>query len=132
MQRKVVYDVATSCHHVGALRNFSMSKPIAIDSDLLIEFALDLFEDQAIDCLDRPDLDYYIEQCDSQGAVELVSAFNDWEELSDVSHDQLDKEYVEVRIGLVEDDEFDLVYARVLLKANQKSAQEFSLIKWKR
>jgi len=109
-----------------------MSKPIAVDSDLLIEFALDLFEDQAAERIDRPDLEYYIEHCDTQGAVELVSAFNDWSELPDVTHDQLDKEYVEVRIGLMEDDEFDLVYARVLLRANQKSANEFNLIKWKR
>lgn len=109
-----------------------MSKPTAVDSDLLIEFALDLFEEHAVENLDQPDLDYYIEQCDTQGAVELVSAFNDWSELSDVSHDQLDKEYVEVRIGLVEDDEFDLVYARILLRADQKTAEEFNLIKWKR
>jgi len=109
-----------------------MSKPIAIDSDLLVEFALDLFEEQVVEHVDQVDLEYYIEQCDTQGAVELVSAFNDWSELPDVSQDQLDKEFVEVRIGLVEDDEFDLVYARVLLRANQKSANEFSLIKWKR
>lgn len=109
-----------------------MAKPMAINSDLLIEIALDLFEEQAVDNLDRPDLEYYIEQCDEQGAVELVSAFNDWDELPEITHDQLDKEYIEVRIGLMEDDEFDLIYARVLLRANQKHAEEFSLIKWKR
>ncbi len=109
-----------------------MSKPIAVNSDLLIDIALDLFEAQAVENLDQPDLEYYIEQCDKQGAVELVSAFNDWDQLTDVSHDQLDREYVEVRIGLLEDDEFDLVYARILLRADQKTAEEFSLIKWKR
>lgn len=109
-----------------------MSKPQAINTDLLIDIALDLFEQHAVENLDTPDLEYYIEQCDTQGGVELSSAFNDWPELVDVSHDQLDKEYVEVRIGLIEDEEFDLVYARVLLKAEQTDASQFHLIKWKR
>ena len=109
-----------------------MSQTPAINTDLLIDIALDLFEDKAIDNLDQPDLEYYIEQCDEQGGVELVSAFNDWQELTDLDQDQLDKEYVEVRIGLLEDDEFDLVYARVLLRVNQTSADEFHLIKLKR
>jgi len=109
-----------------------MSQPIAVNSDLLIDLALDLFEDNAAENIDLVDLEYYIDHCETQAAVELVSAFNDWSELTDVSQDQLDKEYVEVRIGLLEEDEFDLIYARVLLRADQKTAEEFSMIKWKR
>lgn len=109
-----------------------MSKTQAIDSDLLIGFALDLFEDNAGEQLDEPDLNYYIENCQTQAAVELVSAFNDWQDMTDLSQDDLDNKYIEVRIGLMEDDEFDLVYARVLLLANQKDVNEFSMIKWKR
>lgn len=109
-----------------------MAKTQALDSDLLIGFALDLFEEHAGDNLDEPDLNYYIEQCETAAAVELVSAFNDWQEISGLNQDELDKDYIEVRIGLMEDDEFDLIYARVLLKANQQDVNEFSHIKWKR
>lgn len=109
-----------------------MAKTQNIDGDLLIGFALDLFEEQAITHLDEPDLNYYIEQCDTQAAVELVSAFNDWQEIADLTQDDLDSKYIEVRIGLMEDGEFDLVYARVLLLANQTDINEFSMIKWKR
>ncbi|NRA62066.1 MAG: DUF440 family protein [Psychrobium sp.] len=109
-----------------------MSQQEAIDSDLFIEFALDLFEELAIDNLDEPALRYYIEQCDKEGTVELVSAFNDWQDVIDVTQDELDKEYLEVRISLLEDEEFDEVYARILFKANQTTVEEFHHIKWKR
>ena len=109
-----------------------MAKTPAVDSDLLIGFALDLFEEHAGNNLDEPDLNYYLELCDSAAAVELVSAFNDWQEVANLTQDELDNDYIEVRIGLMEDDEFDLIYARVLLKANQKQLNEFSQIKWKR
>lgn len=109
-----------------------MANTQALDSDLLIGFALDLFEEHAADNLDEPDLNYYVDECETSAAVELVSAFNDWQEVSGLNQDELDNDYIEVRIGLMEDDEFDLVYARVLLKANQKDVNEFSHIKWKR
>lgn len=109
-----------------------MANTQQLDGDKLIGFALDLFEDKAADNLDEPDLNYYIENCDKQAAVELVSAFNDWQDMTDLSQDDLDNKYIEVRIGLMEDDEFDLVYARVLLLANQTDVNEFSMIKWKR
>ncbi|MDP2561674.1 DUF440 family protein [Psychrobium sp. 1_MG-2023] len=109
-----------------------MANSDAINSDQLIDFALDLFEEHAVEHLDQPDLMYYIEQCQTQGGVELMSAFNDWQEVAELTQDQLDTDYVEVRIGLIEEDEFDDVYARVLLKADQKTANEFFHIKWKR
>jgi len=109
-----------------------MAKTQQLDGDLLIGFALDLFEDHAAENLDEPDLNYYIEHCEKQAAVELVSAFNDWQDITDLSQDDLDSKYIEVRIGLMEDDEFDLVYARILLLANQTDVNEFSKIKWKR
>jgi len=109
-----------------------MAKSADINTDLLVNIALDIFDEHLLENLDPPDLDYYAEQCQSQGAVEVVSAFNDWQDQHELTHDQLDQDYIEVRIGLLEDDEFDLVYARVLLHADQTSAQQPYFIKWKR
>lgn len=109
-----------------------MAKSSDINTDLLVDIALDIFEDNLIDNLDPPDLDYYAEQVEKQGAVELVSAFNDWQDQNDLTQDQLEQDYVEVRIGLYEDNDFDLVYARVLLRADQTSAKQPYFVKWKR
>ena len=109
-----------------------MAKSSDIDTDLLVNIALDIFDENLIEHIDQPDLEYYAEQCESQGAVEVVSAFNDWQDQTDLTHDQLDKDYIEVRIGLFEDGEFDLVYARVLLRADQTSTQQPNFVKRKR
>ncbi|NRA71497.1 MAG: DUF440 family protein [Gammaproteobacteria bacterium] len=109
-----------------------MAKSSGINTDLLVDIALDIFEENLIDNLDPPDLDYYAEQVETQGAVELVSAFNDWQDQNDLTQEQLEQDYVEVRIGLYEDNDFDLIYARVLLRADQKNAQQPFFVKWKR
>jgi uncharacterized protein YciU (UPF0263 family) len=109
-----------------------MAKPSDINTDQLVNIALDIFEENLIENLDQPDLEYYLEQCEAQGAAEVVSAFNDWQDQTDLSQDELEQHYVEVRIGLYEDDEFDLIYARVLLRADQTSAQQPYFVKWKR
>lgn len=109
-----------------------MAKSSDINTDLLVGIALDIFEENLIENLDQPDLEYYAEFCETQGAAEVVSAFNDWQDQNDLSQEQLEQDYVEVRIGLFEDDEFDLVYARILLRADQSSAQQPYFVKWKR
>jgi uncharacterized protein YciU (UPF0263 family) len=109
-----------------------MAKPSDINTDLLVNIALDIFDEHLIEHLDPPDLEYYAEQCEAQGAVEVVSAFNDWQDQNDFSQEQLEQEFVEVRIGLYEDDEFDLIYARVLLRADQTSTEQPYFVKWKR
>lgn len=109
-----------------------MTKSPDINTDLLVDIALDIFEENLIENLEQPDLEYYCEQCDTEGAAEVVSAFNDWQDQTDLTQDQLEQDYIEVRIGLYENDEFDLVYARVLLRADQTSAQQPYFVKWKR
>ena len=109
-----------------------MAKSSDINTDVLVDIALDIFEQHLTENLDPPDLEYYAEQCETQGAAEVVSAFNDWQEQNDLTQDQLDQDYIEVWIGLYEDDEFDLVYARVLLLATQTSPQQPYWVKWKR
>lgn len=109
-----------------------MAKSSDINTDVLVNIALDIFEENLIENLDQPDLEYYAEQCETQAAAEVVSAFNDWQEFNDLTQEQLEQDYIEVRIGLYEDDEFDLVYARVLLRANQTSADQPHWVKWKR
>jgi len=98
------------------------------NEDELIDFAYDSFLEKAADNLSPADQILFAMQFDDLGAVDIVALGNDWSERGVMGVN--DKEYCELHIGLVdEQDELTDIFGRVLVK--KQINDKFIQIDWK-
>ncbi len=96
----------------------------------ILEIALDIFEEMAIDNLEQNDLNAFNKRFDNEGAVIAIEVANDWS--THISDDINLDTSIEVNIGFAdeENDVFTDILARLLISRDPN--EKFCHIKWKR
>lgn len=99
---------------------------VSIDESL--DSAFEIFYEMAEDSLEYDDLLAYREHFDDTGAGVAVEAEPDWEQ--HVGFDVDRDVFIEIRIGLVEEDELKDVLVRMLISRDPEN--KFCHLLWKR